>query len=308
VQNVLIHNLASTAYFVPYQGYNSINQKQFSAVSGYNALQANFRHTTGYGLTFQAAYTWSHMIDNSTSAYNFTSVDANYDMNRWKATSDLNRSQILMLNYVYDLPFFKNSANKFAKQTIGGWRVSGITAMFTGAPSGVSTWGMCGAAGYQTGIGGGVMCNSVGKVRVQKSTYNDPTFGPMVRWVDPSTMSQPTLDQYYANGQGGMFGYMGRNTLNGPGRNNWDLALFKEVQFPWFKAEHSTLQFRLETFNTFNHTQWQGVNLGCSGHKNADGSPAFGRTCGGDEYNAGNGEVSGTWSPRNIQLGMKFTF
>jgi hypothetical protein len=308
VQNVLIHNLAPTSYFSPFQGYNSINQKQFSAVSSYNALQANFRHTTGYGLTFQAAYTWSHMLDNSTSAYNFTSVDANYDMNRWKATSDLNRAQILMLNYVYDLPFFKHSTNAFVKQSLGGWRISGITAMFSGTPAGPSLTGACGVAGYSTGIGGSVMCNSVGNVKVQKSTYNDPTFGPMVRWFDPSTMAQPTLDQYYANGQAGMFGTMGRNTLTGPGRNNWDLALFKDVQFPWFRGEHSTLQFRAETFNTFNHTQWTGVNMGCSGHVNADGSPAFGRTCGGDEFNSGNGEINGTWSPRNIQLGMKFSF
>jgi hypothetical protein len=272
-------------------------------VSNYNALQANFRHTTGYGLTFQAAYTWSHMIDNSTSAYNFTSVDANYDMNRWKATSDLNRSQILMLNYVYDLPFFKNSTSKLAKETLGGWRVSGITAFMTGPPAGLQPWGPCGVAGWKTGIGGDVMCNSVGPVKIQKSTYNDPTYGPMQRWFDPSTMAQPTLDQYFANGQAGMFGTMGRNTLTGPGRNNFDLALFKDFSFPWFKGEQSILQFRLETFNSFNHPQWQGVNMGCNGNGNA-----FGRTCGGDEYNPGAGEVAGAWSPRNVQLGMKFSF
>ncbi len=308
VQNVLIHNQAPVNYFRYYQGFGNITQKQFTAVSNYNALQANFRHTTGYGLTFQAAYTWSHMIDNSTSAYGFTSVDANYDMNRWKATSDLNRAQILMLNYIYDLPFFKNSRNAFLKQSVGGWRVSGITSFFTGVPAGPSLTGACGVAGYQSGIGGAVMCNSTGQVKIQKSTYNDLTYGPMQRWFDPSTMAQPTLDQYYANGQAGMFGYMGRNDLTGPGRNNFDLALFKEVQFPWFKSEHSTLQIRVETFNSFNHPQWQGVNMGCNGSPNADGSPAFGRTCGGDTFNPGGGEVTGAWSPRNIQLGMKFSF
>jgi len=65
------------------------------------------------------------------------------------------------------------------------------------------------------------------------------------------------------------------------------------------------LQFRLETFNTFNHTQWQGVNMNCSG---TGGLSAMGRSCGGDEYNAGNGEVNGTWAARQIQLGMEFTF
>ena len=105
-----------------------------------------------------------------------------------------------------------------------------------------------------------------------------------------------------------MFGYMGRNPLTGPGRNNWDLALFKDFSIPWFNGEHSTLQFRLETFNTFNHTQWEGVNVGCNGNPNADDSPAFGRSCGGDTYNTGNGEVSSAWNPRQMQLGMKFQF
>jgi hypothetical protein len=308
VQNKLMRDPGSTNYFRYFQGFGAIRQKQFTAISSYHSLQANFRHTTGYGLTFQAAYTWSHMIDNSTSAYQFNSVDENYNMDRWKGTSDLNRAQILMMNYIYDLPFFKHSTNPFARQALGGWRISGITAMFTGEPTGPGVWGTCGVGGFSTGIGGSIMCNTVAPVKPSKTIINDPTFGPMVRWFDAAAMTQPTLDQFYANGQSGMFGYMGRNTLTGPGRNNWDLALFKEFSFPWFKGEHSTLQFRLETFNSFNHTQWLGVNVGCNGGPNLDGSPAFGRTCGGDQYNAGNGEVAGTWSPRQLQLGMKFSF
>ena len=70
----------------------------------------------------------------------------------------------------------------------------------------------------------------------------------------------------------------------------------------------SLVQVRLETFNSFNHTQWLGVSVGCNGNANADGTPAFGRTCGGDKFNTGNGEVSGTWDPRQVELGMKFSF
>jgi len=308
VQDVLIHNNAPVDYFRYYQGFSDIRQKQFTAVSSYNAFQANLRHTTSHGLTLQAAYTWAHMIDNSTSTYQFSSVDENYDMNRWKGTSDLNRTQVLMLNYIYALPFFKHSANAVARQALGGWQISGITAMFTGEPQGLSPWSNCGVAGYSTGIGQSVMCNTTGPLKIKKSIYNDPTYGPILRWFDPSVLSQPTLDQFYANGQSGMFGYGGRNGLTGPGRNNFDLTLFKEVALPWFRGEHSSLQFRLETFNSFNHTQWLGVNVGCNGNPNADGTPAFGRTCGGDQFNAGNGEVNGTWDPRQVELGMKFSF
>jgi hypothetical protein len=50
--------------------------------------------------------------------------------------------------------------------------------------------------------------------------------------------------------------------VNGvPGNyNNWDLGLTKNFQLPWYNGEHSNLQFRWETFNTFNHPQWSGVN------------------------------------------------
>lgn len=105
-----------------------------------------------------------------------------------------------------------------------------------------------------------------------------------------------------------MFGYQGFDALTGPGRKNWDLALLKNFQLPWFRSEHSTLQFRLETFNTFNHPQWKYINTGCSGSPNADGTPAFGRPCGGEQYNLGVGEVGGAWDPRIMQLALKFIF
>lgn len=308
VQQLLMTYQISPDYFTPYQTYSLLTMKQFTGVSSYHAMQADFRHTTGHGLTLEAAYTWSHMIDDSTSTYfvygNNATVDGNYDLNRWRGTSDLNRTQVLEMNYVYALPFFKNSTNRFVKGSLGGWEVSGITSMFTGEPVDFN----CGINGFETGIGTSVRCNTTGPVKINKSTYNDPQFGPMVRWFDPSVLEQPLQSQLLANGQAGMFGYMGRNQLTGPGRNNWDLALHKDVALPWFKGEHSQLQIRLETFNTFNHPQWRYINVGCSGAPNADGSPAFGRSCGGDTYNPGNGEVGSAWAPRNIQLGMRFTF
>ena len=44
-----------------------------------------------------------------------------------------------------------------------------------------------------------------------------------------------------------MFGYMGRNPITGPGRNDWDLALVKNIVLPWVGGEKSAIQFRWET-------------------------------------------------------------
>src|SRR5262249_44164581 len=146
------------------------------------------------------------------------------------------------------------------------------------------------------GVGGGVRCNSLGPVKVKKGVLNDPQFGPVQTWFDPNMIGQVTLDQLRADGRPGMFGYMGRNPLWGPGRNNWDMALLKNFTLPWFQREHSTVQFRWETFNTFNHPQWQRVNAFCSGQ-----TPP-GQPCSGVEYNLGNGEVSSAWPARIMQF------
>ena len=41
-------------------------------------------------------------------------------------------------------------------------------------------------------------------------------------------------------------------TWSAPGRNNWNMALFKAFQV----KEKARFEFRAETFNTFNHTQF----------------------------------------------------
>src|SRR4029077_15711687 len=160
----------------------------------------------------------------------------------------------------------------------------------------------CSENGYSSGVGLSMQCNTLGPVRIHKGTTQDPTFGPVATWYDPSTVGMPALSQFSANNQPGMFGYMGRNVLTGPGRNNWDLALLKNFATPWLGGEKSSVQFRFETFNTFNHPQWNGINIGCGSQ-----TPA-GQPCSGNENNLGNGEVNSAWPARVVQLGLKFIF
>ena len=297
VQNILIYQAQPSVFFRPYQGYDTITMKQNTAVSSYNALQTSLRHSFSHGLTLQAAYTWSHAIDDSTSTYLETSGAINdYTLSRWKGTGDINRFQVFQANFIYALPFFKNASNSFARQALGGWQVSSIISFFGGEPADFN----CGVNGYSSGLGGSYRCNTVGKVAPTKTMYNDSTYGPTMQWWNPATVTQPELSQLYANGEACMFGCMGRNILTGPGRNNWDMALEKNFSLPWFKGEHSTLQFRLETFNTFNHTQFKGFDTGCSGNN------TFGESCADNTTTPG--EVNGTWDPRQVQLGMKFMF
>jgi hypothetical protein len=296
VQDILIHQLDPSIFFVPYTGYSAISLQENAAHSNYNSLQVDFRHTTGFGLTLQVAYTWSHELDDATSLYFSSGVDDTHMM-RWYGNGDINTPQEIVMNYVYNVPFFTHSSKPMLRDALGGWEVSGITTFADGVPINFG----CGILGMSSGIGEGVMCNSLGNFGVAKSTINDPTFGPTPGWFNPAAIGQPTLAQLPANNQPGMFGYMGRNLLRGPGRNDWDLALLKNFSLFWFGGERSTLQFRWETFNSFNHPQWSGVNVSCS----AVTPP--GQACSGSD-NIGNGEVSSAYPPRIMQFALKLIF
>jgi len=99
----------------------------------------------------------------------------------------------------------------------------------------------------------------------------NPTSGfhqSIAEWFNTAAFAQPA---------GGVVGNAGRNILRGPGLNNWDVSLFKNISI----RERVRLQMRLESFNAFNHTQWQGPNHFCAGATPADSctssSPQFGQ-------------------------------
>ncbi|MGO9269440.1 MAG: carboxypeptidase regulatory-like domain-containing protein [Terriglobia bacterium] len=285
-------------FFQAFTDYNNIQMKQNTAVSNYNALQVSLNHTFSHGLTFQAAYTWSHSIDNSTSTYLETSGSIDdQQLSRWKGTSDLNRAQVLQLNYIYAIPLFKNGSG-LTKSLLGGWQISGISSFFTGEPMDFN----CGVSGYSSAIGGAVRCDTIGPVKVDKTIANEPGYGPTLKWWNPSNIAQPQFSELASTGEACMFGCMGRNSLTGPGRNNTDLGLQKNFELPWFAGEHSTIQFRWDAFNAFNHTQYQYASGGCNGNT------PFGVQCGSGNGNDSNGFVTSDWGPRVMQFGLKFIF
>ena len=299
VQNILINTLEPATFFAPYRGFTTINDAEAEANSNYNSLQLDFRHNVGHGLTLQAFYTYSHALDDVFGAggtgTQSTGIN-DYTPSRWYGTSSLNQAQAFSMNYVYALPFFAHSVSPFVRSLLGGWQLSGVTTFSLGPPINFT----CGIAGMSSGVGGNVLCNRLGDFRVKKGTVDDPQFGPTPTWFDPSTIGQITIPQLAANNEPGMFGDLSKNPITGPGRNNWDLGLSKNFEMPWF-GEHSTLQLRWETFNSFNHPQWSAVNLFCSSLTTP------GQPCNGPN-NIGNAEVSNDFGPRVMQLGLKFTF
>ena len=104
----------------------------------------------------------------------------------------------------------------------------------------------------------------------------------------------------FARPADGSLGSLGRNALRGRGINNWDISIFKNFYF----TERLHLQLRLETFNTFNHTQFAGLNTNAptlSGATNPGQqfTPSIAGTA---------GQITSTRDPRTVQLGGKFYF
>jgi hypothetical protein len=87
-----------------------------------------------------------------------------------------------------------------------------------------------------------------------------------------------------------------RNSLVGPGINNWDMSLMKSFAL-W--GEGRELQFRVESFNTFNHTQWSSVSLPGTNYVVDDRLTNPESTF---------GWVTGARNGRHMQLALKFVF
>ena len=242
--NVACGNVNPDSYR-PYAGYDTIDGIVGGANSNYNALQVSGRMNRG-GLQLTLAYTYSHSLDDSSDRYDSSFVDS-YNLNSYYASSSFDQRHILTVSYIYNLPIFQNSRG-LTQSLLGGWQLSGITTAQSGEPFSIVNGGTYDNAGVANGQGSGSFADLVGDPHGSRPQFNAVpglVYGPLL--YNPGAYAQPT---------GLTFGNSGRNSLNGPGRLNFDMGLFKH-----FKVRESmALEFRAEGFNIFNHPQWNGVN------------------------------------------------
>ena len=255
----------------PYKGYTGIPFTEFGGVSNYNAFQVRLSRRFAQGLTGNFNYTWSKAmgeVDNDGTAIGYYK-----DRQREYGPAGFDRAHIATIDFVYELPRFAKSGGA-AKALLNGWQINGITRFWSGPPATITSNGNLGT------LGGGQRADYIGgdiypAERSRRNYFNVFAF---------------------ARPQEGNLGNTGKNFLRLPGINNWDLSLFKNTRL----AENVNLQFRFETFNTFNHTQWAGVNTGL-GVPNPGAAPT--------EATRGSfGEVNSTRDPRTLQFGLKLLF
>jgi hypothetical protein len=253
-----------------FTGDSNITKLRDEANSIYHALQIGANRTVG-DLTLSVAYTYSHSIDDSSDRSDTAFVDSyNVKANRGNSTFDQRHN--LTLSYVYGLPFFRGSG--LTHTLLGGWQVSGITTVQTGTPFSVTNGSTFGDnAGVGNGVGTGSRPDLVGDPNGSHASEVSGVTGPLI--YNPNAFVIPT---------GLTFGSVGRDTLFNPRRTNFDFGLFKRFTI----NERTGFDFRWETFDLFNHPEFNSVSA-------ALGSSNF-------------LHVTGAHLSRKMQFGLRFYF
>ena len=257
---LLGNNCLDANFLKPYFGFNNINLYESQSTANYNALQLNLQRRVRNGLFIGMAYTWSKSLGvagngiSSTNDNMFVRPDRyNREANYGPTTFD--RRQVLAINYVYDTPKSKYG-NRFTRLVTDGWQISGVTQAMTGPPfnPGFSISG----AGNQNITGSNTEPARIGVVA---------GCDPYTHLSDPFNRLNPSC--FFAPSPGSIGLESGINYLNGPGLWNFDMALQKTFSI----REKARLQFKIDAFNVFNHTNFTGYNstLNFNAYPNTNG-------------------------------------
>ena len=262
----------------PYVGFATINMRQTTAKARYHGLLVAFRHDAGRNGLLNISYTLSRTMTDATNDRD--AVDLPQDRRNLAAEYAIARTDrlhVFTANYVYELPFFRNSEGAL-KQILGGWQVSGITQFWSGPP--ISRV----VNGTTNGSRRGIRVNQVGD---PFASLPANTAGGHY-WFNPAAFAPP------ADGQ---FGNTGRAIFRLPGVNQWDITFSKN----WYPTAKTRLQFRADLINALNHTQFDPGSI-----QNTCNVAVTATDC---TASTGNfGKLTGTRAPREIQLGIKFFF
>jgi hypothetical protein len=240
--------------------------------SNYNALQITLRHSSKR-LNVLAGYTYSKSEDQSS---NIGEEVNPLDPSLSKALSAFDVKHNFVVSYSYKLPveIVLHNSNRWTE----GWELSGITHFTSGLPVTLVNYGDNSLLGAEP--------NGVNNYGIDEPDYS----GGTLHLNHNPRNGQPYFkaSQFSENALGTP-GTARRRFFYGPGMDNYDMALLKNVRL----TEAKSLQFRVEGFNIFNHAQFFGP-------QSVDGNIAnLGTTF---------GQVVSADPPRLIQLGAKFLF
>jgi Carboxypeptidase regulatory-like domain/TonB dependent receptor/TonB-dependent Receptor Plug Domain len=272
----------------PYLGFSQIQIAENAARSTYNGLQVAWNRRFVKGLSYGVSYTYSKSYDNSSGRRDIPFNSLN-DLNFW-GPSTFDARHVAVINWIYELPY--HNTKGFMGALVGGWSITGVTQFQTGTPFTI---------GNNTDYAG------IGNGSFQPWTVNGSAS------LDSPQFSNSAADSNYyfktkdANGNpiftapaAGTFSNQTKNLYNGPGFQNWNIAVFKTFRL----GERQTLRFRAESFNWVNHPNWGGT----SGSGQFGNPPSTQGQPDGNPTSSTFGKVTTKGGNRNMQLSLRYSF
>ncbi len=208
------------------QYFSNIIRADDGGTRSFNALALSLQRRRSRGITVQANYTWSHCIDDGTT--DVIQTNGNRIPERRRASRgncELDRRHNFNLSTVYETPQFSNSTLRILG---GGWRISGIVRVLTGANLTVSS-------GLDNAFSG-TTDQRPNQVLASPYASNKST----ALWLNPAAFVQPAA---------GTYGNVGRSSVVGPGTMRVDMGLTRSFRI----RESQSVEFRAEAFNLPNH-------------------------------------------------------
>ena len=286
-------------------GYNGFQLFANDAYSHYNSLQTTVsrRWAAGY---FQAAYTFSRSTDATSTgntAFN-TAFNDESTLAASRGLSDFDRTHRLAVSYRYDLPFFKGETG-LKGAFLANWAISGITIIQSGSPfsvldsgagsaflglgsaPGVETASLASGSSISSGLSSGGIHSRIDGYLNAAAFTTAPLLYPAQ--CDPN-QTDPTIFPN-SNFCTTNFGNLGRNTYRGPGQQNWDFSLIKNIRL----TERQSLRFTTDFFNIWNHANFSNPSATDIEAIGLPNSP-FGKI------------TSALGTPRLIQFSLRYAF
>ncbi len=234
---------------------------------------------------FGASYTYSRSWDDGSNQRDI--LPNTYDAHNLWALSSFDVTHIMMINYMYELPFFRGQRS-LAGKLLGGWQISGITQFQTGtACSSIvnNDYAGVGVDGKVNDCGGNGQLWAVNGDPMVLGNFAAGGSADSALWFQTTNPDGSPIFTAPAKGTF-VTGTLSRDYYHNPGINNWNLGLYKKFAL----NERMGLQFRAEAFDAFNHP-----NLGNAG-TNPNSASTFGKVTG------------KTNDARNLQLSLRFYF
>ena len=255
--------------------------------SNYDGLQLRLEKRFSNGLQFEAAYTYSHALDDASNASLGSQNQGDFRLQTDPAleygNADFDIRHRFVFSYVYNLPFGKDRRfggdwSGIRNQIFGNWQVTGIVSAQTG------NWFTAtdDLVNISNSDCGGAVFNCA-----RPNVVGNPNGAHCL----PGTLFNTCA--FVANTTFGTFGDAGRNTILGPGLQNWDVSFIK--QFPVREQMH--FEFRAEFFNVWNHP-----NLTFADETTTNENFSIER--GASQF----GFATASHDPRLIQVALKFYF